>query len=127
MNSGGILHIYKGCQTLTKNTHNLRELSQFVSKNKYNFSTKQMLSDLEIARREREIIENLERSEQLKQQQQQQQQIWEVQEEDADSGELDDHLQYQEVGGSGAMVTLRSCGLPFSSYNSVCIHIDVFS
>ncbi|XP_063862919.1 uncharacterized protein LOC135102093 isoform X10 [Scylla paramamosain] len=60
-------------------------------------TTQEMLTELEIARQEREIIENLERSEQLKQQQQQQQQIWKVQEEDAGAGEVDDHLQYQEV------------------------------
>lgn len=59
-------------------------------------TTQEMLSDLEIARREREIIENLERSEQLKQQQQQQR-IWERQQEDTGAGELDEHLQYQEV------------------------------
>ena len=63
-----------------------------------------MLTELEIARREREIIENLERSEQLKQQQQQQQQLWKVREEDAGAGEVDDHLQYQEVGSTAAGV-----------------------
>lgn len=73
-----------------------------------------MLSDLEIARREREIIENLERSEQLKQQQQQQR-IWERQQEDTGAGELDEHLQYQEVGGTATIVTFQTCLLPLSS------------
>lgn len=52
----------------------------------------------EIARREREIIENLERSEQLKQQEQQ---IHETAGETGgmtvDKSEMEEHLQYQEV------------------------------
>ncbi|XP_063862912.1 uncharacterized protein LOC135102093 isoform X4 [Scylla paramamosain] len=72
-------------------------------------TTQEMLTELEIARQEREIIENLERSEQLKQQQQQQQQIWKVQEEDAGAGEVDDHLQYQECLRSNSTSSPSGC------------------
>ncbi|XP_071547519.1 uncharacterized protein smash isoform X14 [Panulirus ornatus] len=63
--------------------------------------TQEILSEAEIARREREIIENLERSEQLQQQQQQTQYMWEdhVQEDkgvNQDKNETDELLQYQE-------------------------------
>lgn len=70
----------------------------------YKTVSHQTLSELEIAQREREIIENLERSEQMKQkmqqeeQEQQQQQAWESPREEKGAGETDDHLQYQEVG-----------------------------
>ncbi|XP_050737657.1 uncharacterized protein LOC127009022 isoform X4 [Eriocheir sinensis] len=61
-------------------------------------TTQETLSELEIARREREIIENLERSEQMRQQQElEQQQSWGSQREEVGAGETDDHLQYQEV------------------------------
>lgn len=73
-----------------------------------------MLSELEIARREREIIENLERSELMKQQQeqeQQQQQLWGTQREELGAGETDDHLQYHEVGGQVMVWHIRSIGL----------------
>lgn len=61
----------------------------------------QVLSEAEIARREREIIENLERSEQLRQQQRPQY-TWEdrMREDEGvsvDKNETDEHLQYQEV------------------------------
>ncbi|XP_050737726.1 bromodomain-containing protein 4-like isoform X12 [Eriocheir sinensis] len=60
-------------------------------------TTQETLSELEIARREREIIENLERSEQMRQQQElEQQQSWGSQREEVGAGETDDHLQYQE-------------------------------
>lgn len=79
--------------------HNLKKTINFtIQKTAF----LQILSELEIARREREIIENLERSEQMKQklhqeQEQQQQQMWESQHEELGAGETDDHLQYQEV------------------------------
>ncbi|XP_042203998.1 protein clarinet-like isoform X10 [Homarus americanus] len=56
----------------------------------------ELLSEAEITRREREIIENLERSEQL----QQQQYIWEDHRQDdgqtLEKNEIDEHMQYQE-------------------------------
>lgn len=66
---------------------------------------KQTLSKAEIARREKEIIESLERSEQLKQQQQQQQQpqyTWQdhmAQETTMteEQKQLSEHLEYQVV------------------------------
>ncbi|XP_042203954.1 protein piccolo-like isoform X3 [Homarus americanus] len=57
----------------------------------------ELLSEAEITRREREIIENLERSEQL----QQQQYIWEDHRQDdgqtLEKNEIDEHMQYQEA------------------------------
>lgn len=65
---------------------------------------KQTLSKAEIARREKEIIESLERSEQLKQQQQQQQLQYTWQDHMAEETtmteeqkQLSEHLEYQVV------------------------------
>ncbi|KAK3862018.1 hypothetical protein Pcinc_032077 [Petrolisthes cinctipes] len=56
--------------------------------------TQQVLMEEEIARREREIIENLERSEQMKQQEQHT--MGETVVTDVDQSEMEEHLQYQE-------------------------------
>lgn len=62
----------------------------------------QILSKAEIARREKEIIENLERSEQLKQQQQQSQYTWQEHRAEEttmteEQKQLSEHLEYQVV------------------------------
>ncbi|XP_071547507.1 uncharacterized protein smash isoform X4 [Panulirus ornatus] len=96
--------------------------------------TQEILSEAEIARREREIIENLERSEQLQQQQQQTQYMWEdhVQEDkgvNQDKNETDELLQYQEAKNLqtssesdtepevAMMVPVTSTNIPESSHS----------
>ncbi|KAK4318828.1 hypothetical protein Pmani_010194 [Petrolisthes manimaculis] len=76
--------------------------------------TQQVLMEEEIARREREIIENLERSEQMKQQEQHT--MGETIVTDEDKSEMEEHLQYQE---SPVLDARLSTNPPHSNSHSV--------